>query len=225
MPNLRHAGHNRGSLEIAAYCRQGAQAPFRANDSSSCRPSPFTPLLSAGPPIGIASLSAATIPSPSIGVHRVMAMHRGTAEAHLRGRLWEPRYNRGAPETRDLAVYSAPGRAGGNGCCRSAFLGCAGGGFRGRRARHQFLTLIGRRRHATLRIGERSRVRRNGRTANSYRLSQLAQKMGRANFLPNRGPDALTQCEKCGLTPRRAQCAFREAGEPQIRVAVRSVFR
>ena len=156
MPNLRHAGHNRGSLEIAAYCRQGAQAPFRANDSSSCRPSPFTPLLSAGPPIGIASLSAATIPSPSIGVHRVMAMHRGTAEAHLRGRLWEPRYNRGAPETRDLAVYSAPGRAGGNGCCRSAFLGCAGGGFHGRRARHQFLTLIGRRRHATLRIGERS---------------------------------------------------------------------
>ena len=36
-----------------------------------------------------------------------MAMHRGTAEAHLRGRLWEPRYNRGAPETRDLAVAIA----------------------------------------------------------------------------------------------------------------------
>lgn len=39
------------------------------------------------------------------------------------------------------------------------------------------------------------------RTANSYRLSQLAQKTGRANFLSNCGPEALTQCKKCGLTP------------------------
>jgi len=36
-----------------------------------------------------------------------MAMHRGTAEAHLQGRLWQPRYDRAAPETRDLAVAIA----------------------------------------------------------------------------------------------------------------------